>query len=212
MVRAHQLPKPQGLKVCMPQKSINNQQAPQPEGRLLAGLIQGICRSIALTVEVFLHGGFGCRYVGCGFMGVVLIYGFSLWFPPQEILPLLWYGAIYGILWLIATANVLIRWWRGRSRMHSLYAGRPLLWRVIPTWKETNVKQVEALAVILLGLGVHCLSRPLGDYLMLAATLVFLRAYGFAAEQRSRAVELNDSVIEQQLVAERFRDVRGEDI
>jgi hypothetical protein len=193
----------------MRQKSINQQQGPQPGPRFVAEMIQGICRAIALTVEVFLHGGFGCRYIGCGFMGVGVIYLYSLWFFPQQMRPLLCYGAIYGIFWLIATANVLICYWRGRNRVHSLYTGRPLLWRVVPSWKETNVKQVEALAVILLGFGIHYLSRPLGDWLMLAATIVFLRAYGFAAEQRRRAVELNDSVIEQQMVAERFRDVHG---
>ena len=62
--------------------------------------------------------------------------------------------------------------------------------------------------MILLGYGIHHLNRELGDYLMLAASLVFLRAHNLVVERRSRAIEMNDAVIEQKLIADRFRDMQ----
>jgi hypothetical protein len=176
--------------------------------RVAAELIDGISRSICLTIEVFLHRGFGSRYVGCGFMGVVVIFIFAMLFPPLDVFPLYCYMMAYGVLWLIATVSMLIRCWGGRDKVHSKYTGRPYLWRLLPNWKEVNVKQLEAFAVIVLGYGVHHLSRPLGDYLMIAASIVFLRGYNMALQQRTRAIELNDMVIEERLVADRFHDMQ----
>jgi hypothetical protein len=184
---------------------------PNPDARLVAELIEGIGRSLALSVEVFLHRGFGTRYIGCGFMGVVLIYLFSMFFPPQEIQPLLLFAALYGLVWLISSIGVLIRYWRGRRNVHSLYTGRPFISSVLP-WKESSVKQIEAFGIILFGLGVHLFTRPLGDYLMLAGAFVFLRTYCLAAEQRNMAAQLNDSVIEQQQVADRLQEIQGDTI
>ena len=191
------------------QQRTQNPQPQSPEnGQLLACLVEGIARAIALTVEVFLHRGFGCRYVGCGMMGTGIIFVFAEFFPTEDPRPILCFLIAYAVLWLIATVGVLIRHWRGNDPVHSRYTGRPYLWHLLPGWKEENVKHLEALAVILLGYGVHFLNRPLGDYLMFAASLVFLRGYNLAATRRSRAVEMNDSVIDQRLVAQRFRDMQ----
>jgi hypothetical protein len=192
----------------MQKQSQQPQQASQATSRVIAELIEGVARSICLTVEVFLHRGFGSRYVGYGLVGTVVIFVFSLFFAGQDIRPLFCFLVAYGVLWLIATAGTLIRRWRGKAMVHSRYTGFPFLCRLLPNWKEENVKHLEALAMILLGYGIHHLNRPLGDYLMMAAALVFLRGYNLAAQQRDRAVEMNDSVIEQQLVAERFRDMQ----
>lgn len=192
----------------MRQQSLSEQRAAQLNARILADLVEGLTRSIALTVEVFLHRGFGAGYIGCGFMGVVVMYLFTLCFPDQDPRPLLWFSAAYGVLWLIAMVKTLIRYWSGKDRVHSKYTGRPYLWRLLPTWKELNVKQLEALAAILLGYGVHHLNRELGDYLMLAASLVFLRVHNLVVQQRSRVVEMNDAVIEQKLIADRFRELQ----
>jgi hypothetical protein len=52
------------------------------------------------------------------------------------------------------------------------------------------------------------LNRPLGDYLMFAASFVLLRGYNLAMQRRERAVAMNDRVIEQKIVAERFREMQ----
>jgi hypothetical protein len=192
---------------------------PQPQNRrpqsdlgpqLIGELIEGIGRSICLTLEVFTRRGFGSRYVGCGFMGVVVIFLFSLFFPGQDIRVLLGFAVLYVIFWLIAFVNAGIRRWRRLEKMHSLYNGRPHIWRFLPNWKEKNVKHVEALAAILFGFGVHLLNRPLGDFLMIAAIFVFLRGYNDGIRVRDRAIRMSDALIEQKVVAEQFREIRGE--
>ena len=67
---------------------------------------------------------------------------------------------------------------------------------------------LEALAVMVLGHGVHFLNRPLGFYLVIAATLMFFRGYFLLVRRRERVVEMNDRVIEQRLVADRFREMQ----
>ena len=192
----------------MQQQSQRSKEPSPAASQLVVGLVEGVIRSTALTVEVFLHRGFGARYIGCGFMGMVVMFVFSMCFPDQNPRPLLCFIAVYGVVWVITAICTLIRFWRGKNAVHSLYTGRPYLWRLLESWKEQNVKYVEALALILLGYGVHRLNHPLGDYLMVAASIVLMRGYNLAAQRRSRAIEMNDSVIEQRLVAERFRDMQ----
>jgi hypothetical protein len=192
----------------MQNRSQPSQMPSELTGRLIAESVEGISRAIALTVEVFLHCGFGSRYVGCGFVGIPIIFCFALHFADQHPLPLLCYLAAYGVMWLIAAICTLIRCWGGRDTVHSRYTGRPYLWRLLPNWNEENVKHGEAVAVILLGYAIHHFNRPLGDYLMIAAALVLLRGYSLVAQRRERAIQMKDSVIEQGLIAERFHDMQ----
>jgi hypothetical protein len=112
-------------------------------------------------------------------------------------------GYIFAII-----QKALIRCWRRQNNGHSQYSGTPHLGRLLSGWKDENIKKLEALAVILLGYGVHCLNRPLGDYLMLAAALMFMRAYNLVVQQRDAAIQMNDRAIEQRQVAERFREMQ----
>jgi hypothetical protein len=139
---------------------------------------------------------------------MVVIYAFSFLFAPQDLRPLFYFMTVYGLRWLIVAVAVTIRYWRGKDVLHSQYNGRPYLCRFFPHCKEVSAKHLEALAAILLGWGVHHFNRPLGDYLMLAASLVFLRVYGLAAHQRRIVVEMNDRMVQQQLIADRFRELR----
>ncbi len=43
---------------------------------------------------------------------------------------------------------------------------------------------------------------------MLAAALVFMRAYNLVVQQRDAAIQMNDRAIEQRQVAERFREMQ----
>ncbi len=191
----------------MPQQS-QHPQTSQATGRFMGQLLIGLSRSTALTVEVFFHRSFGSRYVGSGLWGLFIIFIFSWFFPDENLRPLMWFGATYGVLWLIAVAAVWIRRWRRKDTVHSLYTGRPFLARLLPGWKETSVKHFEALLAILLGYGVHFLNRPLGDYWVFASAVMFLRGYHLAAEHRDRAIAMNDAVVEQQLVGNLFRDMQ----
>lgn len=191
----------------MPQRA-KAEQRPNPNTQIMAEFVEGAARSLALSVEVFLHRGFGSGYVGCGLAAFLLMFLVGKLCPEQDVRPLTVFAGLYGVLWLIATINVLIRWWRGMEKVHSRYNGRPHLCRLLPRWKEMNVKHVESLLVILLGYGIHHLNQPLGDYLIIAGVFVFLRGYSMASMMRQRAVELNDAVIEQKEVAEQFRQMQ----
>ena len=193
----------------MPQRP-QTEKRPNPDSRFVAEVVEGVGRSLALSVEVFLHRGFGSGYVGCGPLAFLIMLGFAQFYSDQDMRPLGVFACFYGVLWLIATINVLIRWWRGNRNIHSRYNGRPHIWGLLPSWKEMNVKHVESLFVILLGYGIHLLNRPLGTYLMVAGVFVFLRGCSVASMKRQRAVELNDSVIEQKEVAEQFRQMQQE--
>ena len=193
----------------MPQQSRASQQSAETNARFIRELIGGVFRSIALTVEIFLHRDFGVGYVGCGLFGIVVMLVFANHFAGQDLRPLMGFMVAYGVRWLIVAVCVGIRYWSGKDLEHSQYNGQPYLWRLLPSWKEETFKHVEALAMILLGYGVRCLNRPLGDYLMIASSLAFLRIYNLVARQRDRAIAMNDRVIEQQIVADRFRDMQG---
>jgi hypothetical protein len=192
----------------MPQQAAK--QRPNPDAHLVAEMVEGLMRSLALSVEVFLHRAFGAGYVGCGVAGFLLMFLFAKFFPDQDVRPLAVFAGMYGVAWLIALINVLIRWWSGIHSTHSRYNGRPHLWALLPNWKEMNVKHLEALVVILLGYGIHHVNRPLGDYLLMAGAFVLLRGYGVASMMRRRAVELNDAVLEQKEIADQMRQMQQE--
>jgi hypothetical protein len=43
---------------------------------------------------------------------------------------------------------------------------------------------------------------------MVASGFVLIRAYGLASQRRNQAIDLRDTVIEQQMAAEEFRGMR----
>jgi hypothetical protein len=193
----------------MPQQSQRSQQAADADARMLGELVSGVVRSVALSVEVFLHRGFGSGYVGCGPIAIGVIWVFVLHFQGQNVAPLLAFAGVYAVAWLAAAVGTAVRSWRRRDRLHTLYAGRPHLLRLVPRWGESRVKHLEGPAVVLLGWVVRHLNVPLGDYLMVAGSVVFLRVYSLAAQQRHAATAMHDRAIEQGDVAERFRDIQG---
>jgi hypothetical protein len=193
----------------MPQRPIK-QQGSNANAPVLALIIGAAARSLALSVEVFVRRGFGSGYVGCGLFAFVLMFFFVQFFPNDNGWPMAVFAGIYCVLWLIATINVLIRRWRRTETVHSRYSGHSHLSLLLPSWKERNVKYLEMLLVTVLGVGIHHLNRPLGDYVMLAAVFALLRNYGVASMIRIRSVEMNDAVIEQKQVADEFREMQQE--
>jgi hypothetical protein len=191
----------------MPQQA-GKQPAPNKDVHLVAELIEGLGRSTALSVEAFLRRGFGGAYIGCGLAAFLVMYVFSTFFQGENLGPLAVFAGLYGILWLIACINALIRRWRKMERVHSRYSGRPHLCRILTGWQEIHVKMLEGLLVLGIGFAIHLLNRPLGDYLMLAGVFVLVRGYCVASALRGRAVELNDAVIEQREIAENFRQMQ----
>jgi len=191
----------------MPQQAAKSP-APNKDVHLVAELVEGLARSTALSVEAFLHRGFGGSYIGSGLAAFLVMYVFSTFFQGENLGPMAVFAGLYGILWLIACINALIRRWRKMERVHSRYGGRPHLCRLLPGWQEIHVKMVEAVLVLGIGFVIHLLNRPLGDYMMMAGVLVLVRGYFVASALRNRAVELNDAVIEQREIADHFRQIQ----
>jgi len=188
----------------MPQSS---QQQPQNQNNAVGEILLGLFRATCLTIDVFLHHRIGCNYVTGGFAGVLVLAVTACGFPESERFPLVCFAAVYGVLWLIAMISAWVRQWRGRN-IHSGYTGRPYLCWLLPGWREEYLKQLEAFIAILVALVVHLFSRPLGDYLMVATSLVLVRGWFMLARQRHQVTVMNDLVIEQKVISQKFNDVR----
>jgi hypothetical protein len=181
---------------------------PEPGGEVLAAaVIGGLIRGTALSLEVFLHRRIGCRYLGDGWGGVLVMLGFVAGFPHAGPLP--YWTAAYGAVWAVLSVRATVDLWRGRYGHHTRYTGRPHLARLLPRWPEERVKQAEGAAALALGFALRPLSRATGDYLVLAAAVVLLQQFMFVSNEQNRAMDLHDASAEQRRVAERFR--RGQE-
>jgi hypothetical protein len=70
---------------------------------------------------------------------------------------------------------------------------------------------VEPVYVLLVGWTLWLLNEaPLGSYLMLAAVCLLVSVNASIAFDNIRVMNMHDAVIDQELIAERFRDLRGE--
>jgi hypothetical protein len=187
---------------------------PQQKGmfddmRTAGNLLTWICHSMAVTVEVFLHDQFGERYLGAqSFFGLLAIMGSSLFCGRQDTRALLGFLVAYIIVCSAIRIETAIRRRKGTLPAHSRYNGRPFLMRLMRRTPEIDIKQrIEPLLVLFVGIGVLPYSQPLGGYLMAAAIALAASVGMTEAQQRIRAMDMNDAVISQTDVAERFRDM-----
>ncbi len=168
-----------------------------------------LLRSIAVTVEVFLHRRFGSRYVGLqGVLGIVMILVFAAIIPAPGTWGLIIFLFAYLKACLYARAGVLWRKLQGQECDHTLYSGYPYLMRVLPRWNELTVKRlVEPALVFLVGCAVAHFIPALALYLFIAAGALFMTVNQAEAYERRRAEVMRDSVIEVQQRAERVRSM-----
>jgi hypothetical protein len=170
-----------------------------------------ILQSCAATGEVYLHRGFGERYLSIsGVVGVGVVLFFSLFWPGHNLQPLMIFLGIYVVLCVRARVECLCRRWRGDAP-HSYYNGLPRMMRLLPTWDEVTVKRfVEPLTTFLIGACWLPQNQPLGFYLMITAFCMAATNTAFDGWNRVQALDMNDAVVRQQQIAERFRKLRGE--
>lgn len=192
------------------------QQPPQggmrQDWEIAGGFVALAARSLAATVEVFLHkpGTFGERYagieVGLGFLIILLYPGF---WPGSDVTGLVWFMLAYLVMlaWIRMSTAAGLR--RGGPRQHSFYSGAPRIMRLFPRMSEEKIKcGLEPLATAAAGFLLMEWSEPLGGYLVLAAVGLFVSTNLATAGQRRRLTDLNDAFIEQRGLAEKFRDMR----
>jgi hypothetical protein len=193
--------------------SATTPQNPNPSDATGANLAWAlfVCRSVAVSVEVFLHREIGERYLGLPAAAVLLLVPlYSLGWRGHDLWPLMLFLLAYLVMCCCARVGSLVRRFRGEPG-HSFYTGWPRVMTARAKWSEVTFKRfVEPLLVLSFGFLILLANPPLGTYLMLAAGGLFISVNASIAEERTRALDMNDAVIHQEIVAERFRGMRGE--
>lgn len=185
---------------------------PDPTKAVL-GALNFACRSMAATVEVFLHKSrsFGERYLGLqAAAGVRCLFFYTAFWRYGDIRPVLGFLVLYLVALAMARFGIMSRV-RGGEEVHSFYTGAPRIMRWMRGMSEETVKRiVEPMLVFLIGVFVMQANDPLGTYLMLASFALFATGNLAAGFDRMRAMDMNDAYLEQRNVAEQFREMRGQ--
>lgn len=194
-----------------------NQQNAQPtpdHHRTLLAALHFVCRSLAATVEVFLHrsGSFGERYLGLqAAAGILCLFFYTAFWRYADVRPVLGFMVVYLAALALARFGVMTRLRRGGEQVHSFYTGAPRIMRFTGRLREETVKRiVEPMLVLLIGVLTMPASEPLGTYLMLVSFALFAVCNLAAGFERTRALDMNDAFQDQHNVAERFREMRGQ--
>lgn len=182
--------------------------------KMVLGALHFVCRSLAASVEVFLHKSrsFGERYLGLQAAAAVLVIFFSTAFwRGENVAPVLLFLLAYLIACGMARFGVLARIKAGGAQIHTYYTGMPRIMRWTGSMGEETVKRiVEPMLVFLVGALVLQGNVPLGTYLMLAAGGLFASVNLAAGFDRTRALDMHDAYLDQCNAAERFRQMHGQ--
>jgi hypothetical protein len=192
---------------------LNQQQNPGQgnDGRNASHWAMLILRSIAVTVEVFLHRSFGSRYIGTqGFVGVLVILFFGAFVGVPGTGGLMVFLAAYLFACLVARVQIDRRKRRGFDPQHSRYTGWPYLMSIFPRCSELTVKRfIEPVLVVIVAAAVMNAAPALGLYLLMAGGVLFIMVNHDEAEERRRVQNMQDSFIDARDRAERFRSGSG---
>jgi hypothetical protein len=171
-----------------------------------------IAGALAASLEVFLHRRFGERYLGLQAAVVLLIVPFySLFWEGYDPTPLLQFLLAYVVMCALARIGIMARLRRGGAQEHSRYNGFPRLMAITRRISERTIKcVVEPMLVFFVGVFTMPTSEPLGGYLMLAALGLLISTQLTAGYERIRALDMYDAYVNQNQVAQDFRDMRGE--
>ena len=174
-------------------------------------LITLVIRSWAASVEVFLRRDFGSHYLGTQAALVIplCVFWASLW-EGHDARPLVIFLLCYLVFCVHARLGVWRRYLKGQHE-HSHYNGWPRLMKLFPRSSERTIKlYVEPGLVFGIAFLIGNHNPPLCFFLFIAGGATFALNADIDTHERWRARQMNDAAIEQQLVAEQFREVRGE--
>lgn len=183
----------------------------QPSDWQKAGVIATvICRGIAMTAEIFLHRHIGERAVGAtGTVGALALLAFMSFWPRHDIRPLLVLLVLYVAACGATQVAALRRRRRGRA-FHSRYTGYPRIAKLLPWLDERRIKGgVEPLLLAVGGLLLMPVNVPFGAYMLVVSCAMSVATGAAESAERRRSTDLQDTFIEQQQLAERFRGTRN---
>lgn len=190
---------------------MNHQQQHQPiDPKKITGLGIILVRGMAVTLEVFLHTGFGVRYIGSqALIGILVIAGWAMLAGPRDEMPLIMFGAAVVVLCGCQRIDAAIRRKRG-IREHSRYTGYPWLLPRTMASSESAMKGVlEPMLAGAIGWWIAPLSPPLGTYLMLASVALFLSNLMDERAEAQQALDLDDAMMDQIIKSQQFRQRNG---
>jgi hypothetical protein len=188
------------------------QQSSGPSHAATMNALGFVFRTWATSVEVLLHKRVGDRYLGLQAAAVLLLIPiYAMFWPGYDLRPLMWFLPVYLGGVAIARLDVLTGK-RNGLRIHSFYSGYPRCMNRKTKMTELQCKRYfEPLYVASIGLGLYLLGeQPLGVYFMIAGACLFISVSMAQLQFEQRAKAMNDQVIEQEYVAERFREMRGD--
>lgn len=175
-------------------------------------ILRLIRESWASSVELFLHrSDLGSRYLWhWSGGGVLLIPLYSGFWAGHDQRPLIVFYVLYLVLLVYHRVGGLIR---GTAvRRHSYYPGTPRLAALFPRMRDRTLRlYVEPALVFGVAFLVDNHNLPLCFYLIGASFCLFLSTAEADRVQQRQAMEMNDAVIDQQGVTERFREMQGRD-
>ncbi|MCA9042355.1 MAG: hypothetical protein KDA65_18525 [Planctomycetaceae bacterium] len=179
-------------------------------GNLVIGLTFGVIRSFAVGVEVFLRRDFGARYLGtnCGgvFLLILIFIAGSEGYPTWPLFAYLILFTYYLFKHLIQAS---FRERRGIHHIHQFYHGFPRLARWFPRLSEQSVKvYIEFPLMVSVASAIIPFAPLLGLYLFGGAFCSLAQLAEWNGRMNRRARQLHDSVMEQEEVARRFREMR----
>lgn len=166
-------------------------------------------RVLASPLEVCLRRGFGPKYFGFQAVGTLLL--FPLWtmfWPTDNPTGLYGFWAIMMFFFARAKAESTRMVAKG-DIVHTRYNGTSRLSRYFKRLPEPKVKGVcEPAFGLVAGAIVMQFDRPLGSLIVASAVAMFLVQATIEGVEQARVSELNDALIEQQSIAERFREMQ----
>jgi hypothetical protein len=166
-----------------------------------------LCYVAGLPIELVLHNvrTFGTRSVGPRIVMALLLMLVFVWSHPQDdCRPLISFLIAVVPLSIIAQVSAMLRQWRG-ERTHTRYNGRPYLMWILPWCGEVTIKRLEPFVMLVVGWGVHIFNHPLGAFLITAALGLGVRVGIEHRVNCARAMDVNDSIIEQTIAADTVR-------
>lgn len=179
---------------------------PFQDARKGASLIIGAAQVAAAPLEPILRKRFGSRYFGVPSALALVVVPMWMFFWPGESPVGIWALWILFVLMQLRARLESARMMARGDVVHTRYNGWPRLAKIFKRMDEQKIKAgLEPLVVFLAGIFLMKLSQPLGSYLMVAAFSLGLTHSVIESVERAKALELNDSFLEQQEMAERFR-------
>ncbi len=184
----------------------NAQRPAESQGDGLS-FLYSLCYVHATTLAVFLRRDFGREALGLNaFLAMLLILVFYSLTADRAVF-------VFFVCWLAAQITQRVRTFRlirSGEIFHSRYAGTPWLAMTVPLVRKESTARglIEPLICLIAGALLCPVSENLGGFVMFGL-FTFLIRNGIEREiVRKRVEQMHDAEIEQQFLANRFRNPR----